>query len=80
MLFIYLRVLFTYLFPPSLAQATLDRDELRGCCVMPGCGEEPLFGQLKAQTISTKTPVLASPTRAETASGVLPTNLRISAR
>ena len=36
------------------------------------------MGRLRAQTTSTKTPVLASPTQAETASGVYPTNLRTS--
>jgi len=46
---------------------------------MLGCGGKYLFGRLKAQSTSTKTPVLASPTQAETASGVFPTNLRISA-
>jgi hypothetical protein len=40
---------------------------------------KPLFGRFKAQTTSTKTPALASPTQAETASGVPPTDLRISA-
>jgi hypothetical protein len=33
------------------------------------------MGRLKAQTTSTKTPVLAFPTQAETASGVCPTIL-----
>ena len=37
------------------------------------------MGRLKAQTTSTKTPVLASTTQGETASGVCPTNVRISA-
>jgi len=46
---------------------------------MLGCGGKPVIGRLKSQTTSTKTPVLASPTQAETASGVCPTNLRISA-
>jgi len=35
--------------------------------------------RLRAQTTSTKAPVPASPTQAETASGVYPTNLGISA-
>ena len=47
--------------------------------IMLGCRGTPLFGQIQAQTTSTKTPVLASPTQAETASEVCPTNLRISA-
>jgi hypothetical protein len=46
---------------------------------MLGWRKKPLFERLKAQNTSTKTPVLASPTQAETASGVCPTNLGISA-
>jgi hypothetical protein len=43
-----------------------------------GCGGKPLIERLRAKTTSTKTPVLASPTQAKTASGVLPTvRLRI---
>jgi hypothetical protein len=37
------------------------------------------MGRLQAHTTSTKTLVLASPTQVETASGVCPTNLGISA-
>jgi hypothetical protein len=47
--------------------------------IMLGRRGEPLFGRLRAQTTSTKTPVVASPTQADMASGVCPTNLRISA-
>jgi hypothetical protein len=46
---------------------------------MLGCGEKTPTERLRAHTTSTKTPVLASPTQAKTASGVCPTNLRISA-
>jgi hypothetical protein len=42
---------------------------------MAGCGRKPLLERLRAQTTSAKTPVLASPTQAETASGIFPTNL-----
>jgi hypothetical protein len=42
-------------------------------------GGNLLFVRLGLETQPTKTPKTASPTKAETASGICPTNLRISA-
>ena len=41
---------------------------------MLDCGGNPLKERLRAQTTSKKTPKMASPTQAETASGVCPTS------
>jgi hypothetical protein len=88
-LLVYLRKLFTYLFPPfSCTGHPTPRPTLWALClchiqyqynIMLGCGGKPLIERLREKNTSTKTPVLASPTQAETAVGVYPTNLCISA-
>jgi hypothetical protein len=87
---VYLRALFTYLLPPpSLAQATTPETDSVGAMPLSysnlvqydaWCRRETLYGALKRANYKHETPVLASPTQAETASsGVRPTKIRISA-
>ena len=77
---VYLRALFTYLLSPPLSRTGhhTPRPTLRLPClchiqiwynIMLGLGGVPLIECLRAQTTSTRTPVLASPTQSETASG-----------
>ena len=75
-------------FPPSLAQATTPETDSVGAMPLSysnlvqndaWCRRETLYGALKRANYKHETPVLASSIQAETASGVRPTSLRISA-